>query len=126
MELLRQKECAKTITIYGHNGESDDIIFTISDKTLFTGITISNQANQSEFSFRFTCMSPMDYNNLKDICEKQVYWTFTAKVEEIWYSVETGENKVITRTYGPFNRIILTYDIENGVPTLYTVNLNNN
>lgn len=126
MELLRQKECAKTITIYGHNDKRSEVIFTTANAVSYSSTKLSNYANLSEVTFQFTCLTERDYEILKTVCDDKPYWSFTAVMKEIWRSIETGEDKVITRVYGPFNRIQLSYDIDNENPVIYTLTLDNN
>lgn len=126
MELLRQKECAKIITVYGHNDKQSEVIFATANTVSYNSIKLSNHANLSEITFQFICLTERDYETLKAVCEDKPYWTFTVAMEEIWRSIDTHEDKTIKRIYGPFNRIQLSYDVDNENPVIYTLTLDNN
>ena len=126
MELLRQKECAKIITVYGHNDKQNEVIFTTANTVSYNSIKLSNHANLSEITFQFICLTERDYEILKVVCDDKPYWTFTVAMEEIWRSIDTHEDKTIKRVYGPFNRIQLSYDVDNENPVIYTLTLDNN
>lgn len=126
MELLRQKECAKIITIYGHNDKQSEVIFATANTVSYNSIKLSNHANLSEITFQFICLTERDYETLKVVCDDKPYWTFTVAMEEIWRSIDTHEDKTIKRIYGPFNRIQLSYDVDNENPAIYTLTLDNN
>lgn len=126
MELLRQKECAKIITIYGHNDKQSEVIFATANTVSYNSIKLSNHANLSEITFQFICLTERDYETLKVVCDDKPYWTFTVAMEEIWRSIDTHEDKTIKRIYGPFNRIQLSYDVDNENPVIYTLTLDNN
>lgn len=126
MELLRQKECAKIITIYGHNDKQSEVIFATANTVSYNSIKLSNHANLSEITFQFICLTERDYETLKVVCDDKPYWTFTVAMEEIWRSIDTHEDKIIKRIYGPFNRIQLSYDVDNENPVIYTLTLDNN
>ena len=126
MELLRQKECAKIITVYGHNDKQSEAIFTTANTVSYNSIKLSNHANLSEITFQFICLTERDYETLKVVCDDKPYWTFTVAMEEIWRSIDTHEDKTIKRIYGPFNRIQLSYDVDNENPVIYTLTLDNN
>lgn len=126
MELLRQKECAKIITVYGHNDKQSEVIFTTANTVSYNSIKLSNHANLSEITFQFICLTERDYEILKVVCDDKPYWTFTVAMEEIWRSIDTHEDKTIKRIYGPFNRIQLSYDVDNENPVIYTLTLDNN
>lgn len=126
MELLRQKECAKIITIYGHNDKQSEVIFATANTVSYNSIKLSNHANLSEITFQFICLTERDYEILKVVCDDKPYWTFTVAMEEIWRSIDTHEDKTIKRIYGPFNRIQLSYDVDNENPVIYTLTLDNN
>lgn len=126
MELLRQKECAKIITVYGHNDKQSEVIFATANTVSYNSIKLSNHANLSEITFQFICLTERDYEILKVICDDKPYWTFTVAMEEIWRSIDTHEDKTIKRIYGPFNRIQLSYDVDNENPVIYTLTLDNN
>lgn len=126
MELLRQKECAKIITIYGHNDKRSEVIFTTANTVSYNSIKLSNHANLSEITFQFICLTERDYEILKVVCDNKPYWTFTVAMEEIWRSIDTHEDKTIKRIYGPFNRIQLSYELNNETPAIYTLTLDNN
>lgn len=126
MELLRQKECAKIITIYGHNDKQSEVIFATANTVSYNSIKLSNHANLSEITFQFICLTERDYETLKVVCDDKLYWTFTVAMEEIWRSIDTHEDKTIKRIYGPFNRIQLSYDVDNENPVIYTLTLDNN
>lgn len=125
MELLRQKECAKIITVYGHNDKRSEVIFTTANTISYNSIKLSNHANLSEITFQFICLTERDYEILKVVCDNKPYWTFTVAMEEIWRSIDTHEDKTIKRIYGPFNRIQLSYDVDNENPVIYTLTLDN-
>lgn len=127
MELLRQKECAKSITVYGFNHEHEEVILTI-DKAFIphNSIRLSNYASLNQLTFQFACLTERDYEILKAVCEKRPYWSFTVAMQEIWRSSDTHEDKTIKRVYGPFNRIQLSYDVDNENPVIYTLTLDNN
>lgn len=125
MELLRQKECAKIITIYGHNDKRSEVIFTTANTVSYNSIKLSNHANLSEITFQFICLTERDYEILKVVCDNKPYWNFTVAMEEIWRSIDTHEDKTIKRIYGPFNRIQLSYDVDNENPVIYTLTLDN-
>lgn len=126
MELLRQKECAKIITVYGHNDKQSEVIFATANTVSYNSIKLSNHANLSEITFQFICLTERDYETLKVVCDDKPYWTFTVAMEEIWRSIDTHEDKTIKRIYGPFNRIQLSYDVDNENPVIYTLTLDNN
>lgn len=126
MELLRQKECAKIITVYGHNDKQSEVIFATANTVSYNSIKLSNHANLSEITFQFICLTERDYETLKVVCDDNPYWTFTVAMEEIWRSIDTHEDKTIKRIYGPFNRIQLSYDVDNENPVIYTLTLDNN
>ena len=126
MELLRQKECAKIITVYGHNDKQSEAIFATANTVSYNSIKLSNHANLSEITFQFICLTERDYETLKVVCDDKPYWTFTVAMEEIWRSIDTHEDKTIKRIYGPFNRIQLSYDVDNENPVIYTLTLDNN
>lgn len=126
MELLRQKECAKIITVYGHNDKQSEVIFATANTISYNSIKLSNHANLSEITFQFICLTERDYETLKVVCDDKPYWTFTVAMEEIWRSIDTHEDKTIKRIYGPFNRIQLSYDVDNENPVIYTLTLDNN
>lgn len=126
MELLRQKECAKIITVYGHNDKQSEVIFATANTVSYNSIKLSNHANLSEITFQFICLTERDYETLKAVCDDKPYWTFTVAMEEIWRSIDTHEDKTIKRIYGPFNRIQLSYDVDNENPVIYTLTLDNN
>lgn len=126
MELLRQKECAKIITVYGHNDKQSEVIFATANTVSYNSIKLSNHANLNEITFQFICLTERDYEILKVVCDDKPYWTFTVAMEEIWRSIDTHEDKTIKRIYGPFNRIQLSYDVDNENPVIYTLTLDNN
>ena len=126
MELLRQKECAKIITVYGHNDKQSEVIFATANTVSYNSIKLSNHGNLSEITFQFICLTERDYETLKAVCDDKPYWTFTVAMEEIWRSIDTHEDKTIKRIYGPFNRIQLSYDVDNENPVIYTLTLDNN
>ena len=126
MELLRQKECAKIITVHGHNDKQSEVIFATANTVSYNSIKLSNHANLSEITFQFICLTERDYETLKVVCDDKPYWTFTVAMEEIWRSIDTHEDKTIKRIYGPFNRIQLSYDVDNENPVIYTLTLDNN
>ena len=108
MELLRQKECAKIITVYGHNDKQSEVIFATANTVSYNSIKLSNHANLSEITFQFICLTERDYETLKVVCDDKPYWSFTVAMQEIWRSSDTHEDKTIKRIYGPFNRIQLS------------------
>lgn len=57
MELLRQKECAKIITVYGHNDKQSEVIFATANTVSYNSIKLSNHANLSEITFQFICLT---------------------------------------------------------------------
>lgn len=127
MDLLRQKECAKSITIYGHNQKHNEAILTIDKAFIpYNSIKLSNYASLNQLTFQFACLTERDYEILKVVCEERPYWSFTVRLKENWSSVATHENKIIEREYGPFNRIQLSYDLDNETPAIYTLTLDNN
>ena len=126
MELLRQKECAKIITVYGHNDKQSEVIFATANTVSYNSIKLSNHANLSEITFQFICLTERDYETLKVVCDDKPYWTFTVAMQEIWRSSDTHEDKTIKRVYGPFNRIQLSYELNNETPAIYTLTLDNN
>lgn len=126
MELLRQKECAKIITVYGHNDKQSEVIFATANTVSYNSIKLSNHANLSEITFQFICLTERDYETLKVVCDDKPYWTFTVAMEEIWRSIDTHKDKIIKHIYGPFNRIQLSYDVDNENPVIYTLTLDNN
>ena len=127
MELLRQKECAKSITVYGFNHEHEEVILTIDKAFIpYNSIRLSNDASLNQLTFQFACLTARDYEILKAVCEKRPYWYFSVAMEEIWRSIDTHEDKTIKRIYGPFNRIQLSYDVDNENPVIYTLTLDNN
>ena len=126
MELLRQKECAKIITVYGHNDKQSEVIFATANTVSYNSIKLSNHANLSEITFQFICLTERDYETLKVVCDDKPYWSFTVAMQEIWRSSDTHEDKTIKRVYGPFNRIQLSYELNNETPAIYTLTLDNN
>ena len=126
MELLRQKECAKIITVYGHNDKQSEVIFATANTVSYNSIKLSNHANLSEITFQFICLTERDYETLKVVCDDKPYWSFTVAIQEIWRSSDTHEDKTIKRVYGPFNRIQLSYELNNETPAIYTLTLDNN
>lgn len=127
MDLLRQKKCAKSITIYGYNHERDEVILTIDKAFIsYNSIRLSNYASLNQLTFQFACLTARDYEILKVVCEERPYWSFTAVLKEIWIPVTTGEDRIIERKYGPFNSIQLNYELDNETPAVYTLTLDNN
>lgn len=127
MDLLKQKKCAKSITIYGFNHEREEEILTIDKAFIsYNSIRLSNYASLNQLTFLFACLTARDYEILKAVCEERPYWTFTAVIKEIWNSVTTDEDRVVERKYGPFNRIQFSYELDNETSTIYTLTLDNN
>lgn len=127
MDLLRQKKCAKSITIYGCNQEHKEKILTIDKASIpYNSIRLSNYASFNQLTFQFTCLTARDYEILKRVCEERLYWSFTAVLKENWSSTTTDEVEIIEREYGPFNSIQLSYDLNYEVPATYTLTLDNN
>lgn len=127
MELLRQKECAKSITVYGFNHEHEEAILII-DKAFIphNSIRLSNYMSLNQLTFQFACLTARDYEILKAVCEERPYWSFTVAMQEIWRSIDTHEDETIKRVYGPFYRIQLSYELDNETPAIYTLTLDNN
>ena len=127
MELLRQKKKKKSITVYGFNHEHEEVILTI-DKAFIphNSIRLSNYASLNQLTFQFACLTARDYEILKAVCEERPYWSFTVAMQEIWRSIDTHEDETIKRVYGPFNRIQLSYELNNETPAIYTLTLDNN
>lgn len=128
MDLLRQKKCAKSITIYGYNHEREEAILTIDKAFIsYNSIRLSNHASLNQLTFQCACLTARDYEILKAVCEERPYWSFTAVFKEIWNSVTTDEERIIERKYGPFNSIQLSYELDNETPAaIYTLILSNN
>lgn len=127
MDLLKQKKCAKSITIYGFNHEREEVILTIDKAFIsYNSIRLSNYASLNQLTFLFTCLTARDYEILKAVCEERPYWTFTAVIKEIWNPVTADEDRIVERKYGPFNCIQFSYELDNETPTIYTLTLDNN
>ena len=95
MDLLKQKKCAKSITIYGFNHEREEVILTIDKAFIsYNSIRLSNYASLNQLTFLFTCLTARDYEILKAVCEERPYWTFTAVIKEIWNPVTADEAQV--------------------------------